>query len=74
MAADTAHDLSNSGLSSRGKDLWKEGGMRDMLNKIFDNPYAPETNPSGFINIGVAENYMMVDEVADFANKYVHLN
>lgn len=44
-----------------------------MLNKIFDNPYDPKTNPDGFINIGVAENYMMIDEVAEFANKHIHL-
>ncbi len=44
-------------LSSRGAIRAATGGrLLDKFKEIFANPYDPETNPDGFVNIGVAEN------------------
>lgn len=48
-----AHD---STLSDRGLDLAKAGVMMDMFKTILKNPYHPDDNPDGFVNIGTAEN------------------
>lgn len=49
-----AHD--GSSLSDRGLDLAKAGAMMDMFKTILENPYDPDKNPDGFVNIGTAEN------------------
>lgn len=54
-------------LSRRGVVLATKSG-RDKSTKIRKNPYDPEKNPDGFVNMGVAENYAMVADVAAFAN------
>ncbi|KAI9835737.1 MAG: hypothetical protein M1819_001915 [Sarea resinae] len=45
-----------STLSTRGLDLALAGGMRDNFKPILDDPYDPDKNPKGFVNIGTAEN------------------
>ncbi|KAF1991893.1 aminotransferase [Aulographum hederae CBS 113979] len=40
------------------------------MKKIFGNPYDPEKNPNGVINLGTAENYCMLDAVTEFANTH----
>ena len=43
-------------LSHRGRDLADGPSGRDKFREILGDPYEPDLNPDGFINIGVAEN------------------
>ena len=43
-------------LSSRGVELAKSFGAFEKFKDVFGNPYDPDKNPKGLINIGVAEN------------------
>ena len=43
-------------LSDRGTELSSVGGIIDTFKAILGNPYDPDTNPDGFVNIGTAEN------------------
>ena len=43
-------------LSSRGNDLKDAGPPVDLWKKILGNPYDPDKNPEGVVNLGVAEN------------------
>ena len=43
-------------LSQRGLELAAPGGMLEKFKAILGDPYDPETNPNGFINMGTAEN------------------
>lgn len=45
-----------STLSDRGLDLAKLGGILDKFKTILSDPYHPDDNPGGFVNIGTAEN------------------
>lgn len=45
-----------STLSSRGNDLKDAGPPVDLWKKILGNPYDPNKNPEGVVNLGVAEN------------------
>lgn len=45
-----------STLSDRGLDLAKAGGMVENFKTIMSDPYHPDDNPHGFVNIGTAEN------------------
>lgn len=45
-------------LSSRGR------GLQDFYPpyfEIFDDPWDPDTNPNGYLNLGVAENVRQVE-------------
>ena len=66
-----ATPTSGSTLSKRGEICKEAGSMRDLLTAILGNPYNEESNPDGCINLGTAENYMMLQHVADFANENV---
>ena len=50
--------LSNgtASLADRGLELVPFGKFLDKFKEILQNPYDPDTNPDGFINMGVAEN------------------
>ena len=43
-------------LSRRGKDFADGESSRDKFRDILDDPYDPDTNPNGYVNIGVSEN------------------
>lgn len=45
-----------NGLSQRGQELAASGSMLDKFKAILGNPYDPDTNPDGIVNIGTAEN------------------
>jgi hypothetical protein len=45
-----------STLADRGVDLAQAGAVMDMFKIILSDPYHPDDNPDGFINIGTAEN------------------
>ena len=51
-------ERSKTTLSSRGADLASGDNIREMFKTILANPYDPDTNPEGFINIGTSENVM----------------
>ena len=51
---------SSSGLLSRGSELSASGATLDKFKAILGNPYEPDTNPDGIVNIGVAENVKLV--------------
>lgn len=50
----------SSTLADRGVELAKAGGAMDMFKTILSDPYHPDDNPDGFINIGTAENVRSV--------------
>lgn len=45
-----------SALAARGRDLAKAGEFMDKFKTILSDPYDPDRNPEGFINMGVSEN------------------
>ncbi|KAF2841823.1 PLP-dependent transferase [Patellaria atrata CBS 101060] len=61
--------LDTDTLGKRGAILASKDSLRDKFEAILSNPYHPDTNPDGFINIGTAENYVMLEEVVEFANE-----
>lgn len=63
-----------STLGHRGAALASQESIRDKFGTILADPYDPDTNPSGFINIGTAENYIMLSDAAAFANKHINLS
>ena len=52
----TEVDPEPSGLSKRGAVLSASGATLDKFKQILGNPYDPDSNPHGIINIGTAEN------------------
>lgn len=45
-----------STLSSRGDELSAAGGHLEKFKAIWSNPYHPDTNVDGFVNMGTSEN------------------
>lgn len=43
-------------LAPRGVELAKAGEALGFFKTILSNPYDPDSNPDGFINLGTAEN------------------
>lgn len=68
------NSTSPSTLSVRGAASVAAGGHFEKFKSIWGNPYHPDTNTSGFVNIGTSDNYLMHPEAADFANENFHLN
>jgi hypothetical protein len=62
-----------NGLSLRGQALVKEGGIRKHFTSVWENVYYADSNPTGVINLGTAENFIMMNEVANFVNEKVNL-
>jgi 1-aminocyclopropane-1-carboxylate synthase len=62
-----------SGLSVRGERFQKAGAVRLRFAEIWDdaNIYHATENPTGMINMGTAENYVMMSDVSDFVNTQV---
>ena len=61
-----------STLSSRGLALASQPSFRAFATPVLQNIYDPKDNPNGIINLGAAENYIMLPRVADFTNKHFH--
>jgi len=59
--------MSTLTLSERGQALAKQS-MRSNFRAMFD-AYDVETNPTGFVNMGISENYIMLPDVAKFAKR-----
>ncbi|KAB8337221.1 hypothetical protein FH972_021523 [Carpinus fangiana] len=60
----------SSTLSRRGAEIAAKS-IRDLFKSILKDPYDEKKNPNGFVNMGVAENYCMVSEVAAFTNSHL---
>jgi hypothetical protein len=71
LQAMSMNEDKENGLSPRGQDLIKWGGVRKHFSTIWENTYHIERNPSGVIDLGTAENYIMMEEVAKFVNEKV---
>ena len=61
----------NSTLSQRGRELEAAPSLRDRIKRVSSDPYDPDTNPGGFVNIGVSENFAVINVVKEFVNKKV---
>lgn len=48
--------MAPSTLSQRGQELAAGPNIREKFKTILANPYDPDKNPEGFINIGTSEN------------------
>jgi len=59
--------MSSSTLSERGQALAKQS-MRSNFSAMYD-VYDSETNPTGFCNLGISENYTVLPDVAEFAKR-----
>lgn len=68
MASLTGNQAKHT-LSSRGQHLAQQPSYRAFATPVLRDLYHSEHNPTGTINLGQAENYLMLPEVAAFANK-----
>jgi len=55
-----------STLSPRGDELAQGPLFRSLLTTMATDTYSATANPTGFINMGAAENYIMFPEMASF--------
>lgn len=62
--------VSQSVLGERGAALAAAPSIRDLFKSILKHPYDPDRAPDGFINIGTAENYVMLEEVKKFIDEH----
>ena len=46
----------DAALSERGLEYHNHGEMREGYKMLYGNLYHPETNPTGYVNLGVSEN------------------
>ena len=58
-------------MSDRVEEFFQAGKVRDHFGEIWSNSYHPERNPNGIINLGTSENYVVLEDVADFVNQNV---
>ncbi|RJE18673.1 hypothetical protein PHISCL_08995 [Aspergillus sclerotialis] len=56
-------------LSSRGQTA-REDGSKGIIWDVISNLWHPETNPDGYVSVGVAENILLHDYLVD----YLHAN
>ncbi|ROT35117.1 1-aminocyclopropane-1-carboxylate synthase C [Sodiomyces alkalinus F11] len=60
-------------LSSRGAVL-ADPSNRPVMLDIVSNLWHPESNPGGYLSLGVAENTLMHDEITQYMTKNISLN
>lgn len=48
--------VEDAGLSDRGRENYEPGSMRFRFAALRLNPWHAETNPNGFVNLGISEN------------------
>lgn len=59
-------------ISQRAQDA-TEAGSKNLMWDIMNDAWCPSTNPEGFVNVGVAENALMHDELLEFINTKLDL-
>ena len=57
-------------LASRGVELAAGPDIRSLWETAGSDKYHPTDNRDGFVNIGTAENYVMLPEIADYVSKH----
>ena len=62
--------LKPSTLAPRGAELANGPSLRDLFGGIAGDKYDKKTNPTGFVNIGTAENYIMIPEISKFTEEH----
>ncbi|KAF4461894.1 1-aminocyclopropane-1-carboxylate synthase [Fusarium albosuccineum] len=60
-------------LSSRGQVFAKQA-EEELLLKVLADLWDPKTNPSGYLNLGVAENMLMHRELVDYMTQNFEIN
>ena len=58
--------VTSTNLSSRGAEIASGLDVRRMFDLLEGDKYDPDSNPEGFVNIGIAENYCMSGDVASY--------
>ena len=62
-------------LSNRGNKNYEGVAPKlDAIAKVFGNLYDKDNNPNGLINLGIAENSLLADEILDYYNKNNNIN
>lgn len=64
---------SPSTISHRARLNIEQNDFIKIIFEILKNLYDRETNPNGVVNLGVAENSLMHDELVEFTNKHFKL-
>ncbi|GAB7363800.1 hypothetical protein MBLNU230_g4367t1 [Neophaeotheca triangularis] len=59
-----------SNLSPLGAELAALPSFRNMLESVTADAYS-ESNPNGFVNLGAAENFLMLDTMSGFVNQHL---
>jgi 1-aminocyclopropane-1-carboxylate synthase len=59
-------------LSNRAQEVSDMTAGNPMWS-IFSDPWCPSTNPGGYVNVGVAENSLMHDELLKYINRKLEL-
>ncbi|KAJ5111335.1 secondary metabolism biosynthetic enzyme [Penicillium argentinense] len=60
-------------LSQRAKTV-SEATSSSLMWDIMNNPWHPSINPDGYVNVGVAENALMHEELLQFLNKELEMS
>ncbi|KAK7181858.1 hypothetical protein DPSP01_002446 [Paraphaeosphaeria sporulosa] len=58
--------MTESLLSSRGQKELTDGADEHQVWEVSANQWDPETNPNGYVSLGIAENSLSHDELAEF--------
>ena len=66
-------DTTDSTISQRAQSE-SEKGSKNLMWDIMLNTWCPSTNPTGYINVGVAENVLMHDHLLSFINTKLNLH
>ncbi|KAL0571666.1 hypothetical protein V5O48_010293 [Marasmius crinis-equi] len=60
--------MSANNLSTRGAEASESSSERNLRWNVSSNLYHPDSNPDGYISLGIAENALMHDELLKFLN------
>ena len=63
-------DTERGTLSHRAKVVAGEAA-HDPLGEVMRDPWDPKTNPKGFVNLGLSENWLMRTELCEYINASV---
>ncbi|KAI9373634.1 pyridoxal phosphate-dependent transferase [Aspergillus egyptiacus] len=59
-------------LSQRAHEV-AQSGATNLMWDVMSDAWCPATNPHGYVNLGVAENFLMHEELLDFLNTELRL-
>ncbi|KAL5356102.1 pyridoxal phosphate-dependent transferase [Aspergillus floccosus] len=61
-----------SGISKRAHDV-AHSGATNLMWDVMSDSWCPTTNPQGYVNVGVAENFLMHSTLLEFINNKLDL-